>query len=263
MPKLGPRRRKPPTRSLRRPTSPRLNCSASGFFHERSSTRGPARKFLRGSWTGGKRIQGLQGGARAFVLSLDGRAGSSGRLLIVVYGRAARPKIFTTISSFFLGEEPATAAVLASRLHLFPSWEVLPFENLSPHPENIAGRLEGLYKLVEESAPILIATPAALMQRVIPKGNAQAILSLSRRRPGSGARYVARTFRSSGDFKMCRWSKSAATLACAAASSIYFRPATAGRCGSNSTAIDWIRSASSIRRPNEPSGFRKKWCCCR
>src|SRR6185503_536744 len=55
------------------------------------------------------------------------------------------------------------------RLHLLPSWEVLPFEKLSPHPDNIAGRLEGLYKLVEEPAPILISTPAALMQRVIPK----------------------------------------------------------------------------------------------
>ena len=55
------------------------------------------------------------------------------------------------------------------RLHLFPSWEILPFESLSPHPDNIAGRFEGLYKLIEESAPILISTPAALMQRVIPK----------------------------------------------------------------------------------------------
>src|SRR5262249_7756028 len=69
---------------------------------------------------------------------------------------------------FFLGEEPS-GAPLQKRVHLFPSWEVLPFENLSPHPENIAGRLEGLYKLVEEPAPILIATPAALMQKVIPK----------------------------------------------------------------------------------------------
>ena len=40
---------------------------------------------------------------------------------------------------------------------------------MSPHPDNLAGRLEGIYKLVEESAPILIATPAALMQKVIPK----------------------------------------------------------------------------------------------
>ena len=45
----------------------------------------------------------------------------------------------------------------------------MPFENLSPHPENIAGRLEGLYKLIEEPAPILISTPAALMQKVIAK----------------------------------------------------------------------------------------------
>src|SRR5204862_3349745 len=35
--------------------------------------------------------------------------------------------------------------------------------------EDLASRLEGLYKLVEESAPILIASPAALMQKVLPK----------------------------------------------------------------------------------------------
>jgi transcription-repair coupling factor (superfamily II helicase) len=122
--------------------------------------------FLRGKWTGSKRVQGLQGGAHAFVLSLIAERAQR-PILIVVPGAREAENLYDDLH-FFLGADPS-ADPLRSRLHLFPSWEVLPFENLSPHPENIAGRLEGLYKLVEEPAPILIATPAALMQRVLPR----------------------------------------------------------------------------------------------
>jgi transcription-repair coupling factor (superfamily II helicase) len=122
--------------------------------------------FLSGTWTGNKRIQGLQGGARAYVLALVAARARRPILAITSSAREAE-KLFDDLT-FFLGEDRALAP-LRKRLHLFPSWEVLPFENLSPPPDNIAARLEGLYKLVEESAPILIATPAALMQLVIPK----------------------------------------------------------------------------------------------
>ena len=123
-------------------------------------------KFLHGTWTGAKRIQGLQGGARAFVLSLSAARAQRPALIVAASARDAE-NLYDDLA-FFTGEERAMAP-FRRRLHLFPSWEILPFENLSPHPDNLAGRLEGLYKLVEESAPILIATPAALMQRVIPK----------------------------------------------------------------------------------------------
>ena len=122
--------------------------------------------FLRGKWNGSKRVQGLQGGAHAFVLSLIVENAERPTLVVVPGAREAE-SLYDDLN-FFLGADPATDP-FRSRLHLFPSWEVLPFENLSPHPENIAGRLEGLYKLIEEPAPILIATPAALMQRVLPK----------------------------------------------------------------------------------------------
>jgi len=123
-------------------------------------------QFLRGTWKGTKRVQGLQGGARAFVLArlLERLT----RPLLVIAPGARQAENLLDDLSFFLGE-PRDLPSWRKRLHLLPSWEVLPFENLSPHPENIAGRLEGLYKLIEESAPVLISTPAALMQRVIPK----------------------------------------------------------------------------------------------
>src|SRR5690349_8472412 len=122
--------------------------------------------FLQGNWTGSKRIQGLQGGARAFVISLA--AHRLNRPIVVICASAREAEHLYEDLNFILGEE-RSGAPLQKRVHLFPSWEVLPFENLSPHPENIAGRLEGLYKLVEEPAPVLIATPVALMQKVIPK----------------------------------------------------------------------------------------------
>ncbi len=125
-------------------------------------------RFLRGTWTASKRVQGLQGAARAFVPSLI--AERERRPILIVASSTGEAENLYEDFNFFLGGDPGTA-LSPSRVHLFPSWEVLPFENLSPHPENIAGRLEGLYRLVEEPAPILIATPAALMQRVIAKAS--------------------------------------------------------------------------------------------
>ncbi len=123
-------------------------------------------RFLQGRWSGAKRVQGLQGGARAFVLSLV--AAQSRRPLVIIAPSANEAEDLNDDLAFFLGEDRSLPP-LRRRLHLLPSWEVLPFESLSPPAENIAARLEALYKIVEEPAPILIATPAALMQKVIGK----------------------------------------------------------------------------------------------
>jgi transcription-repair coupling factor (superfamily II helicase) len=123
-------------------------------------------RFLQGTWTGMKRVQGLQGGARAYVLSLV--AEKSRRPILIIAPTASDAENLYDDLSFFLGEERSLPP-FRRRLHLFPSWEVLPFEKLSPHPDNVAARLEGLYKPVEEQTPILIATPAALLQKVIPR----------------------------------------------------------------------------------------------
>ena len=122
--------------------------------------------FLQGTWSGAKRVQGIQGGAKAYVLSLV--AEKSRRPMLIIAPTTSDAENLYDDLGFFLGEERSLPP-FRKRLHLFPSWEVLPFEKLSPHPDNLAARLEGLYKLVEEHAPILIATPAALLQKVIPK----------------------------------------------------------------------------------------------
>ena len=70
------------------------------------------------------------------------------------------------------------------RLHLFPSWEPLPFENLSPHSDDLAARLEGLDKLAEEPGLFrqFACRPDAESDS---KRCAQRVLRLSRRRPGA------------------------------------------------------------------------------
>ncbi|HEY1371281.1 MAG TPA: hypothetical protein VGH50_02335, partial [Candidatus Binatia bacterium] len=118
-----------------------------------------------GSWTGEKRISGLKGGARGYLLSLVVDKRSAPTLAVAATTREAE-QLYRDLG-FYLGETDASP--MEKRLHLLASWEILPFENLSPHPDSIASRLEGLYHLIEGSAPIIVSTPAALMQRVIPK----------------------------------------------------------------------------------------------
>jgi transcription-repair coupling factor (superfamily II helicase) len=128
--------------------------------------RSKLQHFLRGSWTGARRVQGLQGSARAYVLSLLAEDCRRPILVVSPSGRDAE-NLYDDLA-FFTGEKDSLSP-FRNRLHLFPSWEILPFEGLSPHPDNVAARLEGLYKCIEEPAPILIASVAALMQKVIPR----------------------------------------------------------------------------------------------
>jgi transcription-repair coupling factor (superfamily II helicase) len=122
-------------------------------------------KSLGGVGSGEKILSGVKGGARGYLLALITENRQAPTLVIAPTAREAE-QLFLDLG-FFLGEKEASP--LEKRLHLFASWEILPFENLSPHPDNIASRLEGLYHLIEGQAPILVSTAAALMQRVIPK----------------------------------------------------------------------------------------------
>ena len=108
------------------------------------------RRFLDRKWAGAKRLQGLQGGALAYVMAVA--AVQKNRPMLVIAATAHDAENLHDDLSFFIGEEPSLAP-FRKRLHLFPSWEVLPFEKLSPYPDNLAGRLEGLYKLIEEMKP--------------------------------------------------------------------------------------------------------------
>lgn len=122
--------------------------------------------LLETKWEGNKRLYGLKGGARAYGLSL--LAERSHRPLLIVAPTTREAESLSLDLAFFLGEE-TDLFLPQKRLQVFPSWEILPFERLSPHPDNVAARLEALYRLLVGPQPILISAPAALMQKVIPK----------------------------------------------------------------------------------------------
>jgi transcription-repair coupling factor (superfamily II helicase) len=104
-----------------------------------TALREKIQRFIDGNWLGARRLQGLQGGARAYLLALA--AESARRPILVISASAREAENFYSDLVFFLGEDSVLPPV-RKRLHLLPSWEVLPFEKLSPHPDNVAARLE-------------------------------------------------------------------------------------------------------------------------
>ncbi|MGA1875182.1 MAG: transcription-repair coupling factor [bacterium] len=54
-------------------------------------------------------------------------------------------------------------------LHLFPTWETLPYEAQSPVPELVAQRVGSLYALLNCSSAIVVAPVQAAMQSLLPK----------------------------------------------------------------------------------------------
>ncbi len=121
-------------------------------------TSAPARRLWR--------VQGLKGGARAFFvwrfLALHPRPA----LIVLPSGKDA--EAFADDLRFFAAEDD-TAPPFARRIHYFPAWDVVPFEDLSPTAEAVAARIEGLYHLLQTKDPIVITTAEAVLQRVPPK----------------------------------------------------------------------------------------------
>ena len=123
-------------------------------------------RLLTHEWRGEKRISGLQGSAKAYAVSAAARQLDCPLVVLAPTVKEAE-RLFLDLA-FFLGEEDG-APPLERRLHLFPGWDILPFESLSPHPDQMAARIEGLHRLAQQPAPVLVTTPAAVLQRVIPR----------------------------------------------------------------------------------------------
>lgn len=106
-----------------------------------------------------KAIAGLKGSSLAWLLSRNIEAGE-GPFFIIAPSSTEAEKLFGDLK-FFLGEK--------SRVCYFPQWEVLPYENLSPHRAIVSERLKTLYALAVDDVHALITTVPSAMQRVMPK----------------------------------------------------------------------------------------------
>ena len=97
--------------------------------------------------SGRRRVSGLTATARALYLPFMVRAAHAPCLMIVADNKAAEALHAAVLSACEL-----TGALNASQVLRLPAHDVLPFENLSPHPEIQETRAATLWKLCEKGA---------------------------------------------------------------------------------------------------------------
>ncbi|MGC9224355.1 MAG: transcription-repair coupling factor [Terracidiphilus sp.] len=102
--------------------------------------------------TGRRRVSGLTWTARALYLPLIARAARQTTILIVADNKAAE-----AIEPLVKAGCELTGAIDPARVVRFPAHDVLPFENLSPHPDVQEQRAAALWKLATGAVDILIA----------------------------------------------------------------------------------------------------------
>jgi transcription-repair coupling factor (superfamily II helicase) len=111
-------------------------------------------------------VQGLKGGARAYFIWRFFAKFPCPSVVVCPTGKTAETLVEDL--RFFFGESESDEP-FSRRIHYFPSWEVVPFEDVSPTAETVAARIEGLYHLQQTKNPIIVTTPEALVQRVPPR----------------------------------------------------------------------------------------------
>jgi transcription-repair coupling factor (superfamily II helicase) len=102
--------------------------------------------------TGRRRVSGLTATARALYLPLMARAAKLPVVVIVTDNKAAE-----ALEPLVKAGCELTGAIDPVRVVRFPAHDVLPFENLSPHPDVQEQRAAALWKLAAGAVDIVIA----------------------------------------------------------------------------------------------------------
>ncbi len=121
------------------------------------------RRHLSGG-TGRRRVSGLTFTARALYLPFFVRAANAPCVIIVADNKAAEALHAAVLSACEL-----TAAIPAESVLRLPAHDVLPFENLSPHPEIQETRAATLWKIATSQARLIIAPVEAACMRLFPR----------------------------------------------------------------------------------------------
>jgi len=111
--------------------------------------------------TGRRRVSGLTATARSLYIPLMARAAKQPVVVIVADNKAAE-----ALEAMLRAGCDLTGAIDPSRIVRLPAHDVLPFENLSPHPDLQAMRASALWKLASGQASILIAPVEAAALRL-------------------------------------------------------------------------------------------------
>ncbi len=114
--------------------------------------------------TGRRRVSGLTFTARALYLPLFVRAAQAPCVIIVADNKAAE-----ALHAAVLAACDLTAALPAESVLRLPAHDVLPFENLSPHPEIQEQRAATLWKIATNQARLIIAPLEAACMKLFPR----------------------------------------------------------------------------------------------
>src|SRR5579871_5147146 len=113
--------------------------------------------------TGRRRVSGLTATARSLYLPLFARAARQPLILVVADNKAAE-----AIEPVLRAGCELTGAVDPGRVVRFPAPDVLPFENLSPHPDVQEQRAAALWKLATGGASITIVPVETAAMKFFP-----------------------------------------------------------------------------------------------
>jgi len=127
---------------------------------EQSSSFDRVRRHLS-LGVGRRRVSGLTNTARSLYIPLLARAAKQPVIVVVADNKAAEALELTLRAGCEL-----TGAVDANRVVRIPAHDVLPFENLSPHPDVQEQRAAALFKLATGAVSILIAPAEAAALRL-------------------------------------------------------------------------------------------------
>jgi len=111
--------------------------------------------------TGRRRVSGLTQTARALYIPLIARAARQTVIVLTADNKAAE-----TLEAMIRAGAELTGAIDPARIVRLPAHDVLPFENLSPHPDLQEQRASALWKLASAAADILIAPAEAAALRL-------------------------------------------------------------------------------------------------
>src|SRR5688572_3541051 len=112
------------------------------------------------------RVEGLRGSARALLIAEAYRVAPSP--FLVLAAGASEAEALASDLALFLGESRVTAA-LARNVQSFPAWDVPAFEPVSPPAAVVHDRMRALFHLVHGRDPIVVTTPDAVLQRLLPR----------------------------------------------------------------------------------------------
>ncbi len=111
--------------------------------------------------TGRRRVSGLTRTARALYIPLIARAASQPVIVLTADNKAAE-----ALERMVRAAAELTGAIDPARIVRLPAHDVLPFENLSPHPDLQEQRASALWKLASGAVDVLIAPVEAAALRL-------------------------------------------------------------------------------------------------